>query len=70
MCQKTGDNMPVVLIDDIDSELDLAATTTLLKTLLGLPCQLFISSLDTHKLGTMLSAYGDINVIDMHAYQP
>lgn len=70
LCQKTGDNMPVVLIDDIDSELDLAATTTLLKTLLGLPCQLFISSLDTHKLGTMLSAYGDINVIDMHAYQP
>ncbi|MDO4427415.1 MAG: DNA replication and repair protein RecF [Moraxella sp.] len=46
VCTQTTDSTPLVLIDDIDSELDENATMLLLKTLLGLPCQLFISSLN------------------------
>ncbi len=37
---------PMVLIDDIDSELDDKTNQLLLQTLLNLPCQLFISSLN------------------------
>lgn len=36
---------PVVLIDDIDSELDDGAINVLLEVVLSLPCQLFITSL-------------------------
>lgn len=37
---------PIVLLDDIDAELDEQALESLLGVLLGLPCQLFITSLD------------------------
>lgn len=46
VCTHATDSTPLVLIDDIDSELDENATDLLLTTLLGLPCQLFISSLN------------------------
>lgn len=36
---------PVVLVDDIDAELDVGAVDLLLDTLLSLPCQLMITSL-------------------------
>nr|WP_228130396.1 DNA replication and repair protein RecF [Moraxella caprae] len=36
---------PVVLVDDIDAELDVGAMNVLLGTLLSLPCQLMITSL-------------------------
>lgn len=38
--------VPVVLIDDIDAELDSKAIDVLLETLLSLPCQLFMTSLN------------------------
>lgn len=37
---------PIVLLDDIDAELDERAVKILLKTLMSLPCQLFITSLN------------------------
>lgn len=40
------DNSPIVLIDDIDAELDAAAVSILLDTVLSLPCQVIISSLN------------------------
>lgn len=64
LCSQATDIMPVVLIDDLDSELDLSASQILLQTLLTLPCQLFISSLDTHKLGSLLSADDRVNIIN------
>lgn len=38
--------MPIILIDDIDSELDDNASTLLLQNLAELPCQVFVSSLN------------------------
>lgn len=39
-------NLPVVLIDDIDAELDQRAVSMLLDTILSLPCQVIITSLN------------------------
>lgn len=48
-----GHNLPIVLIDDIDSELDTQACQLLLKNLSTLPCQVLISSLDTKILNKL-----------------
>lgn len=45
LCEQT-DHQPIVLVDDIDSELDDRASALLLAMLVGLPCQVFVSSLD------------------------
>lgn len=45
LCEQT-DHQPIVLVDDIDSELDDRASSLLLAMLVGLPCQVFVSSLD------------------------
>lgn len=42
---------PVVLVDDIDAELDMGAMDVLLDTLLSLPCQLMITSLQDETAG-------------------
>lgn len=50
---------PVVLVDDIDAELDVGAMNVLLDTLLSLPCQLMITSLQdetTEMVAQKLSA--------------
>lgn len=44
LCQ--SGQTPIVLIDDLDSELDDTASLRLMQTLLALPCQIFVSSLD------------------------
>ena len=46
---------PIVLIDDIDAELDEVALDILLKTVLALPCQTLITSLNP-KLGDRIGA--------------
>lgn len=45
ICEHLSDIKPVVLIDDVDAELDDGAIRVLLDTVLDLPCQLFITSL-------------------------
>lgn len=47
MCARLPDVKPVVLIDDLDAELDDRGVDILLDVLLLLPCQLFITSLQT-----------------------
>lgn len=44
---------PLVLIDDLDSELDDGAILALLQALFDLPCQLFISSLNANIVKTL-----------------
>lgn len=51
MCVRLPDIEPVVLIDDLDAELDDRAIDILLDALLVLPCQLFITSLQTDTIG-------------------
>ncbi|MCL1623975.1 DNA replication and repair protein RecF [Moraxella sp. Tifton1] len=45
ICEHLSEVKPVVLIDDVDAELDGEAIEVLLGTVLALPCQLFITSL-------------------------
>lgn len=61
LCKQT-DHQPIVLVDDIDSELDDRANGLLLKTLLELPCQIFVSSLDK-KVVEMINAMGEKEVV-------
>lgn len=56
LCQKN--HTPIVLIDDIDSELDDHAQKLLLTTALTLPCQIFVSSLD-NKILTLIKEISD-----------
>lgn len=51
--------MPIVLIDDIDSELDERAATRLLQTLATLPCQVLITSLNESMADQLTQIFAD-----------
>lgn len=52
LCQTTLAT-PIILIDDIDSELDDNACLSLLQAVLALPCQVFVTSLNTKTADTL-----------------
>lgn len=69
LCQHlVADVMPVVLIDDIDAELDSKAVGILLETLLSLPCQLFVTSLNP-KMDTLIQQKMTDKKLDTSQYQ-
>lgn len=53
---------PVILIDDIDSELDDGACELLLKALAQLPCQVFISSLNNEIIDVLTKFFDQTEV--------
>lgn len=56
--------LPIVLIDDIDSELDKKAAALLMTTLSQMSCQLFVTSLNDELL-SFLPSCGDVCVFDV-----
>ncbi len=53
---------PVVLVDDIDAELDEGAMQILLKTLLLLPCQIMITSLQKSTVNKITHAIKELSI--------